>query len=173
MNPINLIWAIPILFSIHELEEWNILDWYRKYYVNIPKSTHFSIHLHIVSFCVVGFLLTYVAYHFRETFIFSLIVSFISAFILLNTFQHVVWTLQLKTYSPGLVTGLLAFCVVLFVNVVLIRNHMIQIPYYALLLLVIIPAINTVKIKNEMTPEIRRVHIFFINISNLLRSNEK
>jgi len=34
MDPINIIWAIPIFFSLHELEEWNILKWYKKHYVN-------------------------------------------------------------------------------------------------------------------------------------------
>src|SRR4030042_2408289 len=96
---IIIIWALPIFFSLHELEEWNILDWYKKYYFNLPPSTKCSIHLHIVFFCFMGFLLTYLAYLFRETFLFSLIISFLSCFILLNTFQHIVWTFQLKTYS--------------------------------------------------------------------------
>jgi hypothetical protein len=63
--------------------------------------------------------------------------------------------------------------VAVFVNIILVKNNMIQVPYYALLVLVIIPAINTVKIKNEMTPEIRRVHIFFIKIENFLRNKSK
>jgi hypothetical protein len=170
MDPINFIWSMPIFFSLHELEEWNILDWYKKHYVNMPGSTKFSVHLHIIFFCALGFLLTYLAYQFRETFLFSLIISFLSGFILLNTFQHVVWTFQLKTYSPGLISGIIILCVTVFVNIILIKNDMIQIPYYALILLVIMPAVNTVKIKNEMTPEIRRVHIFFIKIENLLRN---
>jgi di/tricarboxylate transporter len=169
MDPIHFIWAIPIFFSLHELEEWNILNWYKKYYVNLPGSTNFSIHLHIVFFCIVGFLLTYIAYQFRQTFLFSLVISFLSGFILLNTFQHIVWTFQLKTYSPGLASSIIILFVIVIVNIILIRNNMIQVPFYALILLFILPAINTLKIKNEMTPEIRRVHIFFINIENLFR----
>lgn len=169
MNPVNLIWLIPIFFSIHEFEEWNILNWYKKNYVNLPDSTNFSIHLHIFFFCALGFLLTFIAYHFSETFIFSFIISFISAFILLNTFQHIVWTLQLKTYSPGLATGLLLICIVVFVNIILIKNKLFQVPYYAIVFLVIFPAINTIRVKNEMTPEIRRVHLFFINLEKILK----
>ena len=173
MDPINIIWALPIFFSIHEIEEWNILDWYKKYYINMPGSTEFSIHLHIIFFCALGFLLTFLAYLFHETFLFSLIISFLSGFILLNTFQHIFWTIQLKTYSPGLVTAIIFLCVSIFVNIVLLRNNMIQKPYYAILFLIIIPAINTLKIKNEMTPEIRRVHIFFIKIENFLKNKPK
>jgi hypothetical protein len=169
MNTINIIWAIPILFSLHELEEWNILDWYEKHYVNLPGSTKFSIHLHIFFFCVVGFLLTYIAYQFHQTCLFSIIISFFSAFILFNVFQHIVWTIQLRTYSPGLVTGLIMLVVIGIVNYILIKNDLIHIPYYALILLYIFPAINTVKIKREMTPEIRKVHLFFIKIERLLK----
>lgn len=172
MDPIDFIWAIPIFFGLHELEEWNILNWYKKYYVNLPGSTHFSIHLHIVFFCAAGFLLTYVAFQFRQTFLFSLIISFLSGFILYNTFQHIVWTFQLKTYSPGLASAIIALLVIVIVNIILIRNDMIQAPYYALILLFIKPAINTLRIKNEMTPEIRRVHIFFMNMENLLKNRK-
>jgi hypothetical protein len=56
VNPVDLIWALPVFFSVHELEEWNILDWYKKYYKNLPESTNFSIHLHIIAFCLIGFL---------------------------------------------------------------------------------------------------------------------
>ena len=173
MDPINFIWAIPAFFSLHELEEWNILDWYKKYYINLPGSTKFSVHIHIIFFCAVGFLLTYIAYLFRESLLFSLILSFLSGFILLNTFQHIVWTIQLKIYSPGLISSLIMLIVAVFVNIILIKNNLIQVPYYALIVLVIIPAFNTFKIKNEMTPEIRRVHIFFIKIENFLRSMNK
>ncbi len=173
MDPMNFVWAVPVFFSLHELEEWNILNWYKKYYINLPGSTNFSIHLHIIFFCAVGFLLTYIAVQFRQTFVLSLIISFLSGFILLNTFQHIVWTFQLKTYSPGLVSGIIVLFVTVWVNITLIKNAMIQMPYYSLILLFILPAIKTLKIKNEMTPEIRRVHIFFINMENLLRNKNR
>lgn len=96
MDSINVIWAIPIFFSLHEFEEWNILDWYKRHYINLPGSTKFSIHLHIIFFCAVGFLLTFIAYQLNQTFFFSLIISFLSGFILLNTFQHIVWQFSLK-----------------------------------------------------------------------------
>ncbi|MBN2612228.1 MAG: HXXEE domain-containing protein [Bacteroidales bacterium] len=170
MEPVLFIWAIPLFFSLHELEEWNILNWYQKYYVNLPGSTNFSIHLHIIIFCIMAFLLTYIAYLFRETFVFSLIIPFLSGFILFNTFQHIIWTFQLKAYSPGLASAIVMLCVTIFVNIILIKNSLIFLPFYALILLFILPALNTLKVKNEMTPEIRRVHLFFVKIENLIRN---
>src|SRR4030042_495249 len=173
MNPINFVWAVPIFFSIHELEEWNILNCYKKYYVNLPPSTNFSIHLHILTFCIAGFLLTSVAIFFQTTFLFSLIICFLSGFILLNVFQHIVWTIQLKAYSPGLISGLILLAVTAFVNSKLISNNLIQLPFYLIILLAIIPGIKTIKVKNEMTPEISRVHNLFISIENRLKARNK
>jgi di/tricarboxylate transporter len=170
MNPIIFIWAIPIFFCIHELEEWNILNWYKKYYRNLPPSTNFSIHLHIFTFCIAGFILTSIAILFQTTFLFSFIICFLSGFILLNVFQHIVWTVQLKAYSPGLISGLILLAVTAFVNSKLISNNLIQLPFYIIILLAIIPGIKTIKIKNEMTPEIRRVHNLFISIENRLKA---
>jgi hypothetical protein len=169
MNPLLLIWAIPLFFSIHELEEWNILNWYKKYYINLPPSTNFSIHLHILTFCFLGFLLTLIAYLLHSTFIFSLIVAFLSCFILFNTVQHIIWTIQLKVYSPGLVTALILLCVTVFVNIRLISDDLILLPFYALAVFTILPIIKTVKTKKEMTPEIRRAHTLFISLETLLK----
>lgn len=169
MNPINFVWVIPFFFSIHELEEWNILNWYKKYYLSLPPSTNFSIHLHILTFCIAGFILTSIALLFQNTFLFSLIICFLSGFILLNVLQHIVWTIQLKVYSPGLISGLILLTVTVFVNSKLISNSLIQLPFYSIIFLAIIPGIKTIKIKNEMTPEIRRVHNLFISIENILK----
>lgn len=158
-----------MLFFIHELEEWNILKWYKKYYNNLPPSTDFSIHIHIFAFGITGFLLTTMAYLFHDSFVFSLIICFISSFILLNVFQHIVWTVQLKTYSPGLVTGLVLLASTVLVNIKLYSSGYIQLPFYLIILLTILSGIKTLKVKNEMTPEIRRVHEFFIAVEKRFR----
>ena len=160
----NYIWMIPVLFSIHEVEEWNILRWYKKYYRNLPESTNTSIRIHIIIFSIASFLLTFLAYAARETFLFSLIIVFLSCFILQNFIQHVIWTLQLKTYSPGLATVVPCVLYVLFVNVLFIQNGLIILPFYLMVLLVVPPVIRTMNVKGEMTKDIVHVHHFFIRM---------
>jgi hypothetical protein len=164
----NYVWIIPLAFSIHEFEEWNILKWYKKYYKNLPGSTNTSIHIHIVSLSILSFLLTFAAYITSGTFLFSLIVAFISSFILYNFIQHIIWTLQLKTYSPGLATA--SFCVlsVIYVNIQLIQNDRIILLFYLTLIFFIPSLIGTIKVKGEMTKEILRVHYFFIKMEKVL-----
>ncbi|MBN1182522.1 MAG: HXXEE domain-containing protein [Bacteroidales bacterium] len=171
MNPLNLIWLIPFLLCVHEFEEWNILDWYKKHYVNLPGSTKFSIHLHIFFFCAVAILITLASYLLYGTFLFSLFLAFMSGFILYNVLQHIVWTFQLKAYSPGLISGAFLLGVTVYVNIVLLNHKMASLPYYTILVIFIMPTIKTFKYKNEMTPEIRKVHLFFINLEKKWRKN--
>lgn len=168
-DPYTYIWILPLLSSIHELEEWNILTWYQKYYKNMPESTNTSIRIHIFAFCAVSFALTAIAYVTRGTFLFSLIIAFLSSFLLFNFIQHIIWTAQFKAYSPGLATGLLNVAGIMYVNMVLIENGMVMVPLYAIVLLFISPIVRTVQAKGEMTTEVRNVHRFFIQVEKSLK----
>ncbi len=168
-NVLNYIWLIPIIFSIHEIEEWNILKWYQKYYRNLPESTNTSIRIHIVVLSLVSFLLTYVAYVLNETFLYSLIVAFLASFIFLNLVQHIIWTVQLRAYSLGLITGILSFLVTIFVNIELVQNTHFNPLFYGIIVFTVLPIRETMRVKGEMTPEVRKVHHFFIKIEKILR----
>lgn len=169
MDYLNILWIIPFVFSIHELEEWNILKWYKTYYRNLPASTNVSIRIHIVVLALTSFLLTGVALAFHGTFLFSAIVVFMSAFVLLNFLQHVIWTAQLKVYSPGLVTAVICLIAVAVVNIIFITNGRIDTPFYLLVLLIIPALMATLRVKGEMTKEVRSVHEFFIKVEKALR----
>lgn len=164
----DVIWAIPLMFSIHEAEEWNILKWYRKYYKNLPGSTNTSIRIHIVVLSLVSVLLTLLAVTAPGTVVFALITVFMSVFILLNFLQHVIWTFQLRAYSPGLITGCICILVIICINVLFVLNSIIAVPYYLMTLLIIPSLIGTLKVKGEMTKEVRNVHNFFIRMENAL-----
>ncbi len=166
---LNYVWFIPIIFSIHEFEEWNILKWYKKYYKNLPESTNTSIRIHIVALSITSFFLTYLAYVLNGTFLYSLLIAFLSAFIFLNVFQHIIWTVQFRAYSPGLITGIISIIVVLFVNIELVLNTHFNRLFYFIIVLTILPIRGTLKVKGEMTAEIRKVHNFFIKTEKILR----
>lgn len=38
MSMTFLYWSIPVILLLHELEEWNILKWYKLNYLNPPSS---------------------------------------------------------------------------------------------------------------------------------------
>lgn len=168
MNNVNIIWIIPALLFLHELEEWNILKWYRKYYTDFTASTNTSIRIHIITLGIIAFLLTFIAW-ISPIAIRSIIVIFLSSFILTNTIQHVIWTFQYKAYAPGLTTAILCVVVYTFVNILLVKNEMILTPFYLILLLGIPTVKKTIKSKHQMTPEVRKIHNFFIKVERYFR----
>ncbi|MBN2039347.1 MAG: HXXEE domain-containing protein [Spirochaetes bacterium] len=172
INSVNVIWLIPVLFSIHELEEWNILNWYKKYYADLPASTNTSIRIHILTISLAAILLTFIAW-ISPIIIRSIIVIFLTGFILTNTIQHVIWTFQYKAYAPGLTTAILCMIIFTLVNIILVKNEMILVPIYLILLPGIPTVIKTVKSKHQMTPEIRRLHELFIKAERYLRGENR
>ena len=165
----NLIWVIPVLFSIHEFEEWNILKWYKKHYTNLPDSTNYSIHLHIIVLSTVSYLLTFTAYLLKDTFVFDFIIFFLTCFILFNITQHIIWTIQLKAYSVGLITGIVCLSFCIFIDTIFMINNKLNPLYFTMVLIFVIPIINTAKVKGEMTKEVLNVHIFFRGIEKRIK----
>jgi hypothetical protein len=172
INSINIIWLIPVFFFIHELEEWNILSWYKKYYTGLPASTNTSIRIHIFAVSIVAFLLAFIAW-ISPVIIRSIIIIFLSGFVFVNTIQHIIWTFQYKAYAPGLATALLCSAVCIYVNVTMVKNDMIFAMFYVILLLGIPAVIKTIKSKHQMTLEIRRLHNFFIRVEQYLRRENR
>ena len=164
----DFIWVIPLMFSIHEVEEWNILKWYRKYYKNLPESTNTSIRIHIVVLSLVSVLLTLLAVMVPGNALFAVITVFMSVFILLNFLQHVICTIQLRAYSPGLFTGIMCIMVITGMNVIFALNGFIALPYYLMTLFIVPSLVGTLKVKGEMTKGVRNVHNFFIRVEKAL-----
>jgi hypothetical protein len=167
-NSLDVVWLIPVFFFIHEIEEWNILAWYKKYYANLPNSTNVSIRIHIFALSAIGFLVTILAY-LSPIVIRSFLIIFFSGFILANTVQHSIQTFQHMAYAPGLVTALFCTAACTFANIMLIRMGMMFVPLYIMLLLAVPTILNTIKHKNELTREVRSVHKLFIHTESMLR----
>jgi hypothetical protein len=166
---IELIWIIPITFFIHELEEWNILRWYKRHYRNLPESTNLSIRLWIVFISIVIFLFILLAYILQATFIFSMFLILVSTFIIVNTIQHIIWTFQYKAYSHGLTTALLCAICIVYVNLVFIINGLLILPFYGIFALSILPIIKTLKSKHEITSEVRKAHEIGILLERVVK----
>lgn len=167
LDVIAMVWLIPVFLSVHELEEWNILSWYRKHFTDLPASTETSIRIHIFTLCAAAVLLTLLAV-VSPPGVAGPIVVFMSGFAATNTAQHLVWTIQHRAYAPGLATGILCTASCVFVNVLWVRHGLIFPPLYLLAAAGIPSVIQTIRLKHRMPQEVRRVHEFFIRIERLL-----
>lgn len=55
------VWFLPVAYALHELEEWNILGWHQRNYIDLPPPTDRTIRTFLMFATVVGFVWTAVA----------------------------------------------------------------------------------------------------------------
>ncbi len=63
----KLIWILPITWALHEIEEWNIISWYQRHFVNPPEITPLSLFTLLVFSTLMGFVWTFIASLFRNS----------------------------------------------------------------------------------------------------------
>jgi hypothetical protein len=167
-----LLWlgGFLIAFVLHEFEEWNIMRWYRRNYAELPPITERAVRVWIIfvnSLAVLWYLAAVVSGNPQ-----------IAAFILLpavaiavqNALQHVYWLFYFRQYAPGVMTAailLIPLGVTVAVQGVLLG----YVPgwYVGILALMMLPGLlQTVKAGNRLTPFIRAIHQFSINLTKTI-----
>ena len=159
-----------IAFAIHELEEWNILRWYQRNYVDIPPSTNKAVRVWIAFVVLVGFIWCAVATLPGNPVFAAYVFLPAIALAMQNAFQHVFWLFYFRQYAPGIITSI--FCLIPFGIYLIIRavgQNFVSIWYVGFLMLLLIPGlIQTVQAKNRMTQQIRAIHHLGIKLAGLL-----
>ena len=135
-------WLLPAAFALHELEEWNIAEWYRRYWTNVDPSmvNQRNSWTWLAFASLFGLLWTFLATCFRNpklTF-HTLLVFFIAVFS--HSLAHVYWLFSLGVYAPGVVTSvLLIIPLTAYVTYRAIRDDFVSPVYVAVLLAVTLP----------------------------------
>lgn len=164
------LWIFAIAFALHELEEWNILGWYRRNYVDLPPSTDKAVRVWIIFVILVGFIWcgaatlpgnpVFAAYVFLPAI----------AIATQNALQHVYWLFYFRQYAPGIITSI--FCLIPLGASIVIRaagQGYVPLWYVGILLLLLIPGlVQTVQARNRMTKQIRAIHHLGIKLAGLL-----
>jgi len=164
------LWLFAIAFALHEAEEWNILSWYQRNYVDLPPSTNKAVRVWIIFVSLIGFVWCAVAtlpgnpvlaaYAFLPTI----------AVAMQNALQHVYWLFYFKQYAPGVVTSVVLLIPLgLYVTIEAVSQNYVAYWYVSVLVLAMIPGLlQTVKAKNKMTKQIRAIHHLGIKLTGLL-----
>lgn len=106
----RLLWLVPFLLAIHNLEEAPFVeDWSKRLPIKLPFSiTTRQFVIAVVFITIAGFLVTYVALQYLSAQSGYLIVLGIQAIMLFNAFvPHIATTIRFRLYSPGVVTAIL------------------------------------------------------------------
>src|SRR3990172_5013979 len=93
-------WLLPVAVALHEAEEWNILGWYQRNFVNLPAKTHGSIRTFLVFLVLLGFLWTALAAWLNNPTLAAFVFLPFAAGAFLNALQHLFYTLYFRQYAP-------------------------------------------------------------------------
>ena len=166
----NIIWFVPIILLLHELEEWNILKWYEDNYVDIPASTNLSIRTWLIGFSLCGFIWTAICYLIPSQSLSAFIMFLLVAFTVQNALQHIYWLFYFKKYAPGVVfSGLFGIPLAIYVTYRMVVVELFPVWLIFVVSIAMLPGlIETVRVGNKMTKSIRGMHEFSIRMSNRL-----
>jgi hypothetical protein len=104
---LRLVWVLPVAYALHEAEEWNILAWYRQYWLNVGDLGGRAVHTWLVFSSLVGFAVTALAVLPRRPRIAAHVLLLFFGFPFLHAFLHVYWLFFFGAYCPGAATSVL------------------------------------------------------------------
>ncbi|MFZ5353652.1 MAG: HXXEE domain-containing protein [Bacillota bacterium] len=170
-----IIWLIPAVLLLHELEEWNILKWYEANYTDIPPSTDRSIRVWLIAFSIFGFLWTFISYIMPIRGIAAALMTVLVMLTIQNGLQHLYWQLLFMKYAPGIVFsvffGLPAGAYVLYR---VISEGLLPKWLILLIMALMLPGLlETVKAGNRMTRIVRAGHETGLWLDNIIFNRVK
>lgn len=164
------LWLFVIAFALHEIEEWNILSWYQRNYVDLPPSTNKAVRVWIIFVSLIGIVWCAVATLPGNPVFAAYVFLPAIAVAMQNALQHVYWFLYFRQYAPGIITSV--FCLIplgIYLGIQAVGQSFVPVWYVGILLLLLIPGlVQTVQAKNRMTRQIRAVHHLGIKLAGLL-----
>lgn len=137
------VWLLPLVFAVHEAEEWNILAWYRVRWDNPPAVTELSVWTWLVGITLVAALWTLVGWLPRRPRLTAhVVLPFFLVTVFANALQHLVLLVVDGAYNPGLVTATsLLVPVIGWVTLLALREKLVPRWYVALWLLLAVPSV--------------------------------
>ena len=167
----SVMWVIPALFMLHELEEWNIMDWYKNTYKNPPSSTHLSCRIWLCLMCVLGFTLTAISYIIPNNTVSACVIMVLVVFTTFNGFQHIYWTVAFKKYAPGVIFSSLGIIAGIAITIAAVSQGIVHIAFVAVLYSITVPfMIETFKAKNSLIKSFKYLHAFTLKIVAFLEA---
>lgn len=170
LNEVNVktvMWIIPIIFYLHEMEEWNIYDWYHSTYQTPPPSTKLSMRIWLWLISIWGFMVTVISYIIPNKTISAMIILFLIVFTTFNGLQHIYWTIAFKKYAPGVIWSSFGIIAGGIITAVILIQHSVAPGYILFLYLITVPLlIQTVRAKNTLIKAFYRLHCFTLKIAD-------
>ena len=174
MSFLTAIWLMPFALALHEAEEWNILRWEQRNFVNLPAKTHAGVRAFLVFFTLFGFLWTTLATLPNNPKIAAFVFLPFAAGAFLNALQHLFYTVYFRQYAPGVITSVGLYLPISgYLTVRAIQENLVPIVYVVVLgILAILGLIQTMKAGNTFIPTFRAFSQFGMALSKWLHVSQ-
>lgn len=158
-----ILWFFPTALLIHELEEWNILNWYSKYFAEMPTDkSHTSTRFFLIFISVVCFIWTGAAVGTQNEQAAVIIMLPFLAIVIQNILQHIYWCVLFKSIGPGFLSAIfLLLPVSVYILFIGLKDRLI--PWWTLVILSIYWVMGTretILAKNRMTKSFKKINAF-------------
>jgi len=154
---LTAIWLLPIAVVLHEAEEWNILRWEQRNFINLPAKTDRSIRVFLVLFSLFGILWTALAALPNNPTIAAFMSLPFAAGAFWKALQRLFYTVRFRQYAPGVVTAVVFYLPIAgYLTARAIEEDLVPAAYVLVLgVLAILGLIQTMKAGNTFSPFFR------------------
>jgi hypothetical protein len=97
--------TIPVVLFLHEMEEWNIVEFHRKNYKIQFNETNMSERLWLFILSLIGLFFSILCQNIDNEVIANSVFLVLTTFLTINGLQHLLLTVSIKKYNPGFVFG--------------------------------------------------------------------
>ncbi len=163
----KLVYALPLISLLHELEEWNILAWHRFVNVGVPDVTDLHVRTALTFVILLNLVWVGISLLSRSRKVMYVALIPLLAINIGNGFQHLIWLLEFGIYAPGVIFG---FCLSVPVSLLIVGRIFMEravVSWYPILfgLFALTLVILTLLRGNEMDPMIGNAMILGRSVS--------
>ncbi|WP_028975074.1 HXXEE domain-containing protein [Spirochaeta cellobiosiphila] len=128
---------------IHEMEEWNIVQYHQQNYKIPTEETNMSTRLWLLTLSLIGFLFCIVSWAIPFEPLANTVFLILNTFLIINGVQHLLLSLIRKKYNPGLLFGgLIGTSLSIMFNIKILNEHSVPLVVFLVITLgEFIPAI--------------------------------
>lgn len=154
----KIIIIFPLIAFLHEMEEWNILPWHRKYNTNVPTDvTSADLHIIFILISVIFLIWTLISLAPRNKRITAHIFFPLMTISFVNGAEHLIWAIQFGVYSPGFIFGFLFEMPLIIYTTYRIFKERLIMKWYSIAFgaLAVFGTVNLLLLGTELDPLIR------------------
>lgn len=167
----KFIFMTPFIACLHELEEWNILPWHRKYNTNVPSDvTNLDLRTIFILISIFIFIWTFISLVPKNKKTTAYIFFPLISLSFINGIEHLIWLIEFKVYAPGFIFGFLfEIPLIIYIAFRILKENLIA-KWYSVVfgVITVFGIVNLLLLGRELDPIIRGAMNFSRVLADLI-----